>query len=160
MLYSWNGILSCINSMEPNDNRATILPQFIDKTFNMDSLPEKFHNITKIENYAFAGCTSLTNIIIPNSVTSIGAYAFDQCESLTSLIIPHRVRTLGYNAFMWCSSLSSVTFKGIPTDIGAFSLFTGCENLTTINVPWSEGAVAGAPWGATNATINYNYTGG
>ena len=36
----------------------------------------------------------------------------------------------------------------------------GCTNLTTINVPWAEGAVAGAPWGATNATINYNYTGG
>jgi hypothetical protein len=26
-------------------------------------------------------------------------------------------------------------------------------------VPWAEGAVANAPWGATNATINYNYTG-
>lgn len=34
--------------------------------------------------------------------------------------------------------------------------FEGCTNLTTINVPWAEGAVANAPWGATNATINYN----
>jgi hypothetical protein len=37
--------------------------------------------------------------------------------------------------------------------------FSGCANITTINVPWAEGAVENAPWGATNATINYNYTG-
>lgn len=30
----------------------------------------------------------------------------------------------------------------------------------TRGVPWAEGAVTNAPWGATNATINYNYTGG
>lgn len=42
-------------------------------------------------------------------------------------------------------------------DSGAFS---GCTNLTSIKVPWAEGAVANAPWGATNAAITYNYTGG
>lgn len=41
----------------------------------------------------------------------------------------------------------------------AADAFEGCTNLITINVPWVEGAVANAPWGATNATINYNYTG-
>ena len=42
----------------------------------------------------------------------------------------------------------------------ASTTFTSCANLTTINVPWAEaeGEVANAPWGATNATINYNYT--
>lgn len=36
-------------------------------------------------------------------------------------------------------------------------IFNGCTNLTDIKVPWAEGEVAGAPWGATNATITYNY---
>lgn len=36
--------------------------------------------------------------------------------------------------------------------------FEGCTNLTAINVPWAEGAVANAPWGATNAAVSYNYT--
>ena len=35
--------------------------------------------------------------------------------------------------------------------------FMNCTALTDIYVPWSEGEVAHAPWGATNATINYNY---
>lgn len=55
-------------------------------------------------------------------------------------------------------SLTSLTFEGTPSFISPVA-FPDCANLTTINVPWSEGAVSGAPWSATNATINYNYTG-
>ena len=54
--------------------------------------------------------------------------------------------------------MKTVTFKGKPTI--SDSAFLNCGNLTTINVPWAEGEVANAPWGATNATINYNYTEG
>ena len=57
------------------------------------------------------------------------------------------------------------TYKECPhqyylTYINRQKAFIGCDNLTTINVPWSEGAVENAPWGATNATINYNYVAG
>jgi hypothetical protein len=52
-----------------------------------------------------------------------------------------------------------LTFKGTPTSIDS-TAFKNCTNLTTINVPWAQGAVSGSPWGATGATINYNYTGG
>ena len=51
---------------------------------------------------------------------------------------------------------SLLTFQGTPETISK-TAFRYCDNLTTINVPWAEGAVANAPWGATNATINYNY---
>jgi hypothetical protein len=34
--------------------------------------------------------------------------------------------------------------------------FDGCTNLKDIYVPWAEGAIKNAPWGATNATIHYN----
>lgn len=38
--------------------------------------------------------------------------------------------------------------------------FSGCNNLTDIYVPWSEGTVKNAPWGAISAFIHYNYNGG
>jgi hypothetical protein len=61
--------------------------------------------------------------------------------------------------FNHCTSLETVTFKGKPNYMST-AIFVGCPVLTTINVPWSEAEIANAPWGAENATINYNYTGG
>ncbi len=39
--------------------------------------------VTQITDYAFDGCSSLENILIPSSVTSIGDSAFIGCSSLT-----------------------------------------------------------------------------
>ena len=38
--------------------------------------------VTKINDYAFQGCTGMTSVSIPGSVTSIGNYAFSGCGSL------------------------------------------------------------------------------
>ena len=92
---------------------------------------------------------------MPEGLTTIGDSAFEK-SGLTSITVPSSVTTIKYNAFGSCD-LISVKFKGTPTSIHSMA-FNGCTNLTTINVPWAEGEVANAPWGATNATINYNYT--
>ena len=52
-----------------------------------------------ISDYAFADCTGLTGIVIPNSVTVIGDWAFACCESLTSMDIPKSVTKIGKDAF-------------------------------------------------------------
>jgi hypothetical protein len=67
--------------------------------------------------------------------------------------------SIGAYAFYKDTGLTDITFKGTPMSIDS-NAFASCSNLLTINVPWAEGEVSGAPWGATNATINYNYTGG
>ena len=67
------------------------------------------------------------------------------------------ITEINTGAFKSCDSLSTVTFLGTPTLI-ADTAFSRCSALTDIYVPWSEGAVANAPWGATNATIHYNHT--
>ena len=115
-------------------------------------------SVTSIGDTAFYNCISLTSITIPNGVTSIGTWAFYNCTGLTSVTIPNGVTSIDRSAFEYCRSLTSVTFKGTPNTIHS-SAFSGCSKLTTINVPWAEGAVSNAPWGATNATINYNYAG-
>jgi hypothetical protein len=42
--------------------------------------------------------TSVTSIVIPNSVTSIGDWAFDGCNGLTSIVLPSPQTLVGINA--------------------------------------------------------------
>ncbi len=69
----------------------------------------------------------------------------------TTYTIPSDVEYISIEAFNNCLNLESITFAGKPQYI----YFD--ETLTAdIFVPWQEGEVAHAPWGATNATIHYN----
>lgn len=122
---------------------------------SLSSLPS---GITYIGNSAFCECPNLSITELPSSVTFIGSSAFIKCIKLKSIDIPSNVMTIKSYAFGACTNLTSIRFLGTPTSIDS-TTFDGCNNLTTIKVPWSEGAVANAPWGAINATITYDYTG-
>ena len=127
----------------------------IERTVSNPTLPS---DLTSIGSYAFYHYDKLALSSLPAGVTSIGSSAFSGCTKLALTSLPAGVTNIGSNAFYYCTSLTSITFEGTPTTI-ASNTFRSCFKLTTINVPWAEGAVANAPWGATDATINYNYTG-
>ena len=124
------------------------------KNLALTSLPS---GLTSIGDGAFDGCTKLALTSLPSGLTSIGDEAFADCTNLALTSLPSGLTSIGVKAFQGCTGLTSITFTGKPTTIGS-TAFEGCINLTTINVPWAEGEVANAPWGATIATINYNYT--
>jgi hypothetical protein len=67
-------------------------------------------SVARIEDSAFAGCTSLESVTMPASVDSIGLGAFARCTGLASVTIPASVASIGDYAFALCSSLTSVTF--------------------------------------------------
>ena len=52
---------------------------------------------------AFDGCSSLSNLVIPNSVTSIGDGAFWGCSSLRDLVIPNSVNDIEDRVFEGCN---------------------------------------------------------
>ncbi|MGM9551562.1 MAG: leucine-rich repeat domain-containing protein [Clostridia bacterium] len=93
--------------------------------------------VTSIGQYAFRGCSGLTDVAIPNSVTSIGRGAFANCSSLKNVTIPDGVTSIGNNAFYYCSSLTKLTIPDSVTSIGE-DAFTGCSSLISINVDLSN----------------------
>ena len=54
------------------------------------------------------GCSSLSSIIIPESVTSIGDGAFSDCSSLFNIVIPNSVTSIGSKAFAGCNFSNNV----------------------------------------------------
>ncbi len=141
--------------------------------------------ITEIGDRAFAGFSYVYNIVLPASLKVIGTLAFDrlgttpdstyhgldevalpegleiintrafQNTGLETLTLPSTVQSIGICIAQSCPRLKTITFKGTPNHLDARA-FEGCESITDIYVPWSEGEVANAPWGSTTATIHYN----
>lgn len=111
--------------------------------------------VTQIGAYAFYNSNNLQDVYVADSVTQIGEFAFSNCENLNWVEIGEGIKTIGSKAFFFCESLEGVDIYGHPDNI-AIDAFVGCENLVEIYVPWSEGEVDGAPWGAENATIYYD----
>ena len=65
--------------------------------------------VVGIDNLAFAGCTELTSVSIPDGIVTISANAFYGCVGLSTLTLPISVSTIGNQAFYGCDNLASIT---------------------------------------------------
>lgn len=120
--------------------------------------------------------SKISNIKIEagSKLNSIGAYAFYYCNSIISLTLENcnELTTIGDESFENCSSLTDISKYGfynnssltnitIPSSVitMGYDVFTNCNSLSTINVPFQEGKKP-AGWNdywnnECPATINY-----
>lgn len=112
---------------------------------------------TLVPEYAFAYLAELTSVDMPDNVIAIGDNGFYRCPKLQLTSLPSEITSLGDFAFANCTGLETVRFTSTVSSIPN-GVFSGCPKLSTIYVPWPQGQVANAPWGASNATIIYDYT--
>ena len=109
-------------------------------------------DVTSIGNYAFSGCSSLTDITLPSSVTSIKSCAFYKCSQLASIEIPSSVTSIGNSAFQNCTGLTSITIPESVTSIGD-SAFRNCTGLTSITISDRVTSIGNYVfWGCSNLT--------
>ncbi len=92
------------------------------------------NSVTSIGKYAFADCLQLTSITLSNSLTALEDNTFENCSSLQSIVIPNGVETIGDWTFSGCSSLKSVTLPSKLTSLGRYA-FRDCELLEGIEIP-------------------------
>lgn len=99
------------------------------------------------------------DLVIPSehtfmNIVGISMFGFQMCEFISTALIPEGVTDIQDYAFQGCMGMKSITIPSTVVTIGA-NVFDGCSKLTTININKPANSITGAPWGATNATINW-----
>ncbi len=89
----------------------------------MKKLEFKGSAVEQIDYRAFAGCTGLTEVKLPDSVVQLGNGAFADCTALKKLTLGAGLSQLGIGAFSGCAALESVTVSEKNTE---FSVNDGC----------------------------------
>ena len=72
-----------------------------------------------IRENAFAFCTPLSRIGLPDGLESVGDHAFYNCMHLQSLKLPHSVKSVGEQAFFNCRTMQTLTVTNPAATLGA-----------------------------------------
>ena len=119
--------------------------------------------IDTIPNYAFQNCTSLEEVVLPETIKTIGTQAFDGCISLKKVNLPEGLTEIKNYAFQNCTSLEEVVLPDTVETVGTFawsgdtslrkvtwsanakvttSDFAGCTSLETVILPEGVESIA------------------
>lgn len=115
--------------------------------------PVSILNLPKVEEILPAVCrhNSYLKRVYAPELKIIKEQVFAGCKSLTEVIVPKLEKIIG-DSFRECG-LKELYLPNIQEiDIEAFPL---CPNLTKIVINKPKDSIPGAPWGATNATVEW-----
>ena len=87
-------------------------------------------------------CVLLNNVTIPASVANLGTYVFKDCAKLANITFEEPAENatpvalnIGAYTFQNCTALTSITLPDRTNTIANF-VFSGCGNLTEMNLPF------------------------
>lgn len=129
---------------------------------NLKVVDMSSEGITRVQYGMFLNCTSLTDIYLPYSVRVIDDYAFSGCTSLTNVneIMRRNLTRIGSYAFSGCGITGELDiYSPALTTIGEYA-FENCTGITACYMP--EGSLTrideGAFYNCSNI-LNYYATG-
>ena len=87
--------------------------------------------LEEIDEWTFAGCILLEEIVVPNNVRTIGEMAFNHCQALRRVTFGDRLVVIDEYAFSWCKLIEVII---IPNSVRAIkaAAFCGCSALTRV----------------------------
>ena len=165
MSYAYDALIDGIYyNLNSSDMSAAVTFKSDDSYFGAINIPasvtynNKTYSVTSIDDVAFAGCSNLTSVVLPNSIISIGTDAFSDCSNLVNIYIPDNVTYVGSNCFSntpWYNNqqdgivyIGKVAYKykgtmpantSINLNDGTISICTGafynCTNLVNVSIP-------------------------
>jgi hypothetical protein len=112
-------------------------------------------NVTSLSTNAFYLTKAKTVFLDCACAIPFGGFGNSSCEYVT---IGENVTALEGNAFKYAENLKEFRILGYPTMVASVFYYYQVSPEFDLYVPWAEGEVANAPWGAKNATIHYGTT--
>ena len=149
--YTSTGFFECgvVGPAHSNLEGLVIIPSLV-----IDLGTGKRYKVTRIENYAFNSFRKINATSLPNTLQYIGWDAFF-LTTITHLIVPQSVTSLSGAAFSNMRSLISIVFEpGIQIKEIPIALFADCENLLEIIFPPSINSFGRYPFRYLKQTIN------
>jgi len=108
-----------------------VIPANIFQNFSKLKQVDFINQVQSIGSYAFADCTSLSEINL-NGVTTIGNYAFSG-SGLISIVVPESVTSLGSGIFYNCKSLTDAYINAQLNELPEM-IFSNANNLSIIHL--------------------------
>ncbi len=153
--YSESTTYNHMGTSYPNLTKVTltnteILPDYAFAnctTISDINLPEK---LEKIGQSAFINCTVLPGVDIPENVTSVGTYVFKNCDAFAKPVALGSVNRIPDYAYLGCDGITDLA--DIPESIikiGEYA-FKDCANITGGNI--AEQIVSIAQYAFNNCT--------
>ncbi len=132
------------------------------------SIPE---GVTRITNYAFAGCTDLVSVTIPATVKVVGNCVFDDCTKLTSINVANgNKRYIALDGVLYNSDMTTLlyypagrsdtefTVPETVTSVGRYA-FSDCDNLVTVNISTNVTSIGYSAFSYCDKLTAINYAG-
>ena len=100
-------------------------------------------SLKKIKQYAFSGCTSLSEVTFAeeSELNFIGTGAFKECISLKEIVLGNKVETIEGNAFAYSGLVNAVIPSGISETSSTYGdhldiqdVFRGCVKLQNLTL--------------------------
>ncbi len=87
-----------------------------------------------IGRHAFAHCTGLSHMVLPEGLSELSASLFEDCVSLRRVHLPVALTVIHTAAFAACTSLASLT---LPASVAVIEdcAFAWCASLRTVRLP-------------------------
>jgi len=116
----------------------------------------KTYTVTWIKDYAFSK-TSLSSVVIPDTVVSIGDYAFEYCY-LSSITLSKNLVSIGESAFAHNSYLRKIVIPSSVTSIDQWA-FADCAYLTIYCKASSKPSGWNTNWNGWDYPVVWGYAG-
>jgi hypothetical protein len=122
-----------------NDSNAALVNKGLNAVDNLSEIPSSIANIESINKLTYVLSGEIIEVTENDldGISTIGDYAFAYCTNLKNITIPNSITTIGNKVFFSCNNLTDIYLKSITPPV-LKEKYTLSDTMI-IHVPTSSG---------------------